>query len=672
MPPPKKVPFTPFKTRARCRSVDPPGQVKEDEAGQGEFRETAVTFAPAIPKADVSLTIQWRCTVCLVRGDVVTIRLGGFKGAQASLFCLEARPHPENRDFRDAFHAYWSGETPPKGGPPAQSIILQVRKTIEQNAFVVVGVPDSVHLALPEKLGANSAKLKIEGVVKHSNGPGPNGKIPKAPVAMCPEVKKKQMDDDLTELETQVKLIADDPQIQLDEDEIQIALDTTQQEADHMWEAAREVSELKLGLPFRIETSAWTEYKAFAPLCEMITDSFRAASKKRNPLALHREIAKNLEVKVGLIIMLEDVLYMLHGSQYSELSRAAILVLRLWTMEPGDICRVLGVVQAPSIQRDILSAMRTFSQEVIAKWALTIGTLMTCTSKLTHIMPEMIPPLFRGVKDLPPEALQRIATLKKGTVYAFPAFTHLIAEPKYNEENFSAPDSAVVFEVRDVVEGVEIGDISQYPESREWMLPMFTSFDVVSVEQLAEKNNMLHVVLHVRGSLGGAMREDTFSESDRSLYQAVAKTAKNSAALMATHSQAIARLVYANVRLNDMKAIHPAHVMHSQYLDKFADVKRASQAKLQVEEGLVRWQQSTDGYVAGGEPVNLRLLSWENLNKKQAANIEALFLKRTRSMKQFTIEGCTCDFKEWIADFGKGMRRVRRVVGKSVTHPYIS
>jgi hypothetical protein len=156
------------------------------------------------------------------------------------------------------------------------------------------------------------------------------------------------------------------------------------------------------------------------------------------------------------------------------------------------------------------------------------------------------------------------------------------------------------------------------------------------------------------------------------LYQAVAKTAKNSAALMATHSQAIARLVYANVRLNDMKAIHPAHVMHSQYLDKFADVKRASQAKLQVEEGLVRWQQSTDAYVAGGEPVNLRLLSWENLNKKQAANIEALFLKRTRSMKQFTIEGCTCDFKEWIADFGKGMRRVRRVVGKSVTHPYIS
>ena len=103
---PKKAAFTPFTTRARARSLDPPAQVNEEMAANGEFRDTAVTFAPAIPKADVALTISFRCTTRLVRGDTITVRLGGFKGANSSLFCLEPRPHPEGKDFRDCFHAY--------------------------------------------------------------------------------------------------------------------------------------------------------------------------------------------------------------------------------------------------------------------------------------------------------------------------------------------------------------------------------------------------------------------------------------------------------------------------------------------------------------------------------------------------------------------------------------
>uniref|UniRef100_A0A7S1ML76 Uncharacterized protein n=1 Tax=Neobodo designis TaxID=312471 RepID=A0A7S1ML76_NEODS len=670
---PKKAAYTPFTSRARARSLDPPSQLNEDMAANGEFRDTAVTFAPAIPKADVSLTISFRCTTRLVRGDTVTVRLGGFKSAVATVFCLEPRPHPEGKDFRDCFHAYWSGDSPPKGGPPAGAVFLQVRQTIEQNTLVIVGVPDTVHICLPDKLGANSAKLKIEGVVKHSNGPGPNGKIPKAPVLSCPEVKKHALDEDLTELQNAVTNITDDPQLHLGDDEIQYALETTQQEADHIWEAVRDVSELKVGLGFRIESAAWTEYKDYAPLTEMIIESYKEACKRFHPLALHKEIAKNLDVKVGQIVMLEDALFMLYGSKFSELSRAAILVLRLWTMEPVDLCRVLCTATAPSVQREIVSGLRSFHKPTISKWALCIGTLMTTPGRLSLIAPELIPPLFRAVKDLPSEAIQRILSLKKDSLYAFPNFATYVTETRMNDENFSAPENAVIFEIHGALEGIEIADLSQFPENREWFLPMFASFNVVSVEQHPEKSNLVHVVLRYRGSLTGSPREENFPDKDRSLMSSVAKTAKTNAAQMGLHSHTVAKLVYANIRLNDLKAMHPAHVVNRQYLDKFADVSRASIAKQQIEEGHIRWVMSSDPYVAGGEPVNLRTgVTWDPVGKKQAAIVEALFLKRTRIAKQFTADGVTVDFKEWTVDLGKGVRRLQRLVDKHYTHPYVS
>lgn len=672
--PPKKVPFNPFKSRTRARSAEPPGQLKEEDAGIGEFRDTQVSFAPVLPKADAAITITFRCTVRLVRGDIITIKLAGFKGAIATTFSLEQRPHPENRDFRDSFHGYWAGEAPPKGGPGAQTVTLLVRKPIEQNALVIIGIPDAVHISLPEKLGLNSAKLKIDGIVRHSNGPGPNGKIPKAPIAACPELKKKPgtADDDLAQLEAQVKAITEDQQLQLDEDELQAAFDTSLSEADHIWEAARDLSELKLGLNFRIDPTVFGSYAPFAAINEMIIESYKAATKKRSPLALHKELATNLGVQVGLIVILEDVFYMLHGGKYPELSRGAVLVLRLWTCEPHDICRLLCVPTAPSIQREIMSALRALNAEVVGNWAIYLGTLMTCCGKLTHLSQDLIPPLFRGQKDLTPEATQHLLSLKKDSWYVFPSFTHLIPEARFNDENASIPDNAVVFEVHKAVEAIELGDISQYPQDGEWMLPMFSSFSVVSVEQLPEKNNVVHVVLLMRGSLAGPLRDDQFPENDRSLIGAVIKNAKSTAALSSMHSHAVAKLIYANLRSRDLKAVHPDHVVHMQYLDKFADVKRASVARQQVEEGVIRWQACVDAYVAGGDPFNPRAATWESVVKKHATTIEALFLKRTRAMKQFTADGVTVDFQEFVADFGKGQKRIRRLVGKNPTHPYQS
>ena len=670
---PKKAVFTPFTSRARARSLDPVAQVNEEMAANGEFRDTAVTFTPAIPKADVALTIAFRCTTRLVRGDTVTVRLAGFKGAVSSLFCLEPRAHPEGKDFREFFHAYWTGDSPPKGGPPAGAVFLQVRQTIEQNTLVIVGVPDTVHICLPDKLAANSAKLKIEGVVKHSNGPGPNGKIPKAPVLSCPELKKRGLDEDLKELQTAVTNITEDPQLHLGEDEIQYALETTQQEADHIWECVRDVSDLKVGLPFRLEANVWTEYKDYAPLTEMVIESYKESCKRFHPLALHREIARNFEVKVGQIIMLEDALFMHYGAKFSELSRAAILVLRLWTMEPVDICRVMCTSEAISMQREITSGLRSFHKPTISKWALSIGTLMTTPGRLSLIAPELIPPLFRAAKDLPSEAIQRLMSLKKDSLYAFPNFGSYVTESRLHDENFSAPENAVIFEIHGALEGIEIGDLSQFPENREWFLPMFASFNVVSVEQHPEKSNLVHVVLRYRGSLTGSPREENFPDKDRSLMSSVAKTAKTNAAQMGLHSHTIAKLVFANVRLNDLKTMHPAHVVNRQYLDKFADVSRASIAKQEIEAGHIRWNMSNDAYVPGGEPVNLRTgVTWDPVPKKQAAVVEALFLKRTRINKQFVADGVTVDFKEWTVDLGKGVRRLQRLVDKHFTHPFVS
>lgn len=667
MPPPKKVVFNPFHTRCRARSVDPADPLRDEDVGPGEFRDTSVTFSNSGQKCEANLTLQFRCTVKIVRGDSIVFRLAGFKGTNAGVFTLEKRPHPENKEYHMHFHAFWSGENPPKGTAPAQTITLQCRKAIEQNTLVIVGVPDCVHIGLPDKLAANSPKLKIEGAVKHAAG----GKIPKAPVMACGEVKKRPVEEDIAELQNLLKDYSAAAGLD-EEDELRhITEELSVQEVDQIWEAAQNQSELKLGLQFRLETAAFRNYEEHAPLAKMLTENYRAASKKKVPLALHRELAANLGVKVGAILILEDALYALHGCHYPELSRSAVLVLRLYTCESHDIARMLGLTSAVCIHRDINSAMRTLDNSMLAKWTHFLATLMTCCGKLTHIAPEVIPVLYRGVRELPAEAIQQLLALKKDDWYLFPNFTSYVTEAKYQDEMFSAPESAVLFEIHGAVDGVEIGDVSQYPEDREWILPMFSSFSVVSVEALPDKNQLIRLVLRMRGSLAGALRDEQFPEEQRSLSSVVITKARAESMLASEKTLFLTKMIYANVRLETVKVQQPSEAMREVYLDKYADVKRGSVARQRIEEGTVKWQQCTNEAALGTDGL-MRQATWEPFNKKIATAVETLFLKTTRTAKQFTAEGLTLDFAAYTADNGKVVRRIRRLIGRYITHPFTS
>lgn len=663
--PPKKVVFNPFKSQSRIRNIDPPDDVIPEEVKLGEFRDATITFSPAIPKAEAQMTIEFRCTTRLARGDNITIRLPGFKGP-AQVFQLEPRPHPEGKSFVEYFQAYWSGEDQPKGAAPPQVIILQVQQAIEENVLVVLGVPNAVQIQLPEKLGANSPKLKIEGNVKHAEG----GKIAKQSFASSNEIKKRPVEEEIAELDVLVKNFSEGPH-ELPEELRNVAQEISREEVDQIWEAARDRLNVAIGLQWKIELQAHRSFEeSGAALAKIVTENCYALSKKRGALALHKEIAENLGVKVSKVVLLEDALYTFHGSYYPNLCRSAIFVLRLFTMESLDLMRVFGLLSAPCIYREIQSAIRSTNVELLTRWQSFIATLMTTTSKTTNVDPQLIPVLYRAIKDLPPDQLQIIAKLKKDSWYMFPGFTIAIPEAKHMEEGYICPDGGVVFEIHGVVDAVELCDVSNVPEDQEWLLPMFSSFRVVSVEVLPERNHLTRVVLQMVGSLAGALRDEAFPESERSLASVVVKKSRSDAEASSERTQAIAQCIYATLALQERRAQHPLYLLHAQYLQQFAETRRASVARTTVEEGVVRWQQCTAEATVGSDGV-MRPASWETINKRNATTIELCFLRRTRALKLFNpADGVAMvNFSDWTVDIGgKGAKKLRRMIGKLVSH----
>lgn len=664
MAPKKKEVFNPFKTKAVARNAEPPDDMLVEEMRPGEFRDSSLIFTPAVPKLEASMTLHFRCTCRIVRGDAILIRLPGFKGL-ASVFQLEARPHPENRVFFENFQAYWTGEEQPKGGAPNQCLMLQCRKAVEENALIVLGIPESAMIQLPEKLGSNSPKLKIEGTIAHADG---GGKIAKTSIMECNEVKKRPVEEEIAELDGLVKgFVA----AGLSDEDMEITQSISAQELDQVWEASRQRCDLEIGLQWKIASGLFRNYEYNAPLAKIITDLSHQMSKKRVPFAFHKELAANLNVKLATIVILEDAMVAVHGSYYPELSRSGILALRLFTMEANDMLRLLGLTQnTVCIYREILSAMRTTNVEGLTRWTCFIATLMTVTSKLTSIDTSLIPSLYRGMKDVPQEQLQHLYSLKKDDWYMFPTFTTVTATVHYLDEGYTCPDNAVLFEVRNAAEGIEIGDASHFPEDKEWLLPMFSSFSVVSVDVVAEKNHLVRVVLKMKGSLAGSARDEVFPETDRSLASVVVKKVRDDAKTMGLRTQQVAKAIYAYIKLQDRKAQSPQFLLHCQYLSQFADVKRQSAAKQSVDEGYVKWQQCTAEAFVGGDGV-MRPAAWETINKRQATTIELFFLKRTRDVKQWEGDAVKVNFADFTVDIGKGVKKIRRMLGKFISHPLL-
>ena len=99
--------------------------VRDEEAGEAALTEATLGFTPSgLPKMEVALTLQFKCNVKISRGDTILVRMAGFKGGVSGVVALEQREHPENKDFRDSFHAYWCADTAPKGTPPPASLTL--------------------------------------------------------------------------------------------------------------------------------------------------------------------------------------------------------------------------------------------------------------------------------------------------------------------------------------------------------------------------------------------------------------------------------------------------------------------------------------------------------------------------------------------------------------------
>ena len=309
--------------------------------------------------------------------------------------------------------------------------------------------------------------------------------------------------------------------------------------------------------------------------------------------------------------------------------------------------------------------------ETLAKWTCVIATLQTSTRKLTHIPEERIPVLYRGVKDLTPEQLQDIQAIPIDTWVTFPTFCTWIPDVKPNDDNFVVPDGSVLFELHAAVDGVELSDISQYPEDGEWLLPMFSSFSVSLIDSFPEKNGLLRVVLQMRGSLSGQLRDNQFPDTARTMVLQCQRQARDTDDAMDIKSLSLTSIICTNLSLSAVKCSLPQHLLHAQYLERFADIHRGSQARQHIEDGTVKWQQCTSEATIGIDGVH-RPAAWENVFKRLASTIESQFLKRTRNQKHFTVDNVNLNFKDYLMDAGKGERRIRRMVGRHMTHPLIA
>lgn len=240
------------------------------------------------------------------------------------------------------------------------------------------------------------------------------------------------------------------------------------------------------------------------------------------------------------------------------------------------------------------------------------------------------------------------------------------AEP--NAADIQLPEGAVVFELRNIAEALELCDISAYPHSREWLLPFCSSFRVASVTVRADLNDALHVVLEMVGSLAGGVVDDLIPEGDRNVAGMVANKVR------LAHEQAdallpsVSQLVQLVIKRLERRQLHPPTLMRATYLAQYEEVKRASEAKQVVEAGTVLWQVCTHAAQTLEEGV-VKPSSWELLPRKYLIPTEHFFLGRHRDRMVLEDNGFVLNLNDFTVDYGgRGPRPVRRMIGRNITH----
>ncbi|KAH9599635.1 hypothetical protein LSM04_009362 [Trypanosoma melophagium] len=667
----KKEEVDVFARLGSSRQFTPVTKVDASELRPAELLDTALTIAPAIPRVEVSLTIQFRCPVPLVEGDILQLYLPGFRG-KATVFTPESSLMQNMTPVRD-FRGYWSGDGAKKSkGPGKQIMLLKCVRRIDAEHLVLLTIPRTLGLIGPDKLALNSAKIKISGTVAYAEG----GKILKQAFMSTTEIKKRPVVDEIVEYRSLISSI--DQKGGLEEANEYIAEELSLEEVDQIWEAANERCSYPIGLQWHIAVAAFRSYENYGPLLKSIVENAIGCVRKRQHLGLQTEIAKNLGVKVGAVVVFQDVLSMLYGSLYPDLPSSVLLAVRLFTMEPIDIARTFLVNDPPqvSLAQEIYSSFRTGNTEGLTKWAYTVSTLIlisgTNTSGMeTSALGVSRPLLYYGIKELPQEELQYIRSLQDDDWYMFPCFSLVRPNVKWtDEEAFQVPDNAVLFEISNVVDGLEVCDVSMYPYDREWLLPLCSSFRVRSVKTYDDRNGLTHVALEMYGCLHGMLKDSLIPEEDRTVIAVVAKKIRSDAEKSSYRVRYIAEHAYLNVKLNERLRLYPQTLLRAQYVDHYFEVKRVSQAKAAIEEGIVNWQVCTTP-VQMIDPVEgvIKHAAWESMPRKFALITEQCFLSRTRTKKLFDVSGIVLDFATYVCDYsGKGPRPMRRLVRKRVSH----
>lgn len=840
----KKVLYDPFHRLARYTcSPENYFDGKVAYVHEGEIIDTAFTIIPAIPRAEVGLTIQFRCTVHIVEGDVITIHMPDFKGS-SKLFSLETRLHPDGLDMARSFQAYWSGDEkrPGRGRngvPQKQLLLLRCIRQVEENTLVLIGVPHSAMLISPEKLALNSTKIRIEARLMHSEG----GRIAKQPFLSCTELRKKTLLEEIEIYSQQMNLLVTGAG--LSREMRYIKEEMSAEEVYQVAEAVETRCPFQTDMVFPIAMDLYHVYEDAGGFVKIVMENMVKFVKEHDPLALHKEVAHNWDVKVGAVVILEEVLAVKYAGFYPKLSRLGILAAHLLLLTPNDVVHLFPGLSNPpkySIYHELISAFRmrsligssmdayglpSRSEAIIEKWKGFISILFTATEGVddaedngsqvpftesprmktnsppldsredgngldkgnslngggrgggggghhvtfcTHERdtperpprknPYMFPPppLFVGLKDLPASELQYIRELDAGSGYMFPNF--VVAREEYKplqelkrrmeakreseanrvaalqaaarvssqtgrkkhkggsprgksgarlsrekspgskdsyavgaaagggennaagsgfggggeEENttFSVPDNAVVFEIHNVVECLEMADLSAGPANKEWLLPFSSSFRVYSVSVEEEWNDLTHVVLLMRGSLAGPVLDEMIPSGDRSIASLVARKVRKEIEKAVTITPAIALLIMYKIKRSELYRLSPPTLLREQYLAHFQEVKRGAEAKQAIESGVVVWQACAMPAQQLEEGV-IKPPIWEVIPRKYALLIENLFRSRSRTKLSWldVPGGLTALYlgNVYMADYlGRGLRPIRRLVKKSITH----
>lgn len=493
----KKALYDPFARLARytCNSQSY-SKIAAETSHPGDFTDTGITISPALPRTEVGLSIQFRCSVNIVEGDVIVIHLPNFKG-NSRVLSLEMRPHPDKINLAQHFQAYWSGDEKLKGrgknGVPAkQQLLLRCIRRVEEQTMVLVGVPHGACIVSPDKLALNSTKIRIEGRVKNAE----NGRIPKMPFASCTEIKKKTLIEEIEAYSKSISGVVEGAG--LSKEMRFVGEELCAEEVDQIADSIEGRRPFKSDLKFFIGIEAFHAYEDAGGFVKEIMEGTVRFLKERDPLAVHKEVARNWNVKIGAVVILEDLVACKYAGFYPKLSRLGILVVYLLMMTPGDVMRTFpGLTTAPkmSIYQELICAYRmrsligsssdptalpSRSEEILKKWNSVVAILLTATTLVDEAdplhheedvaskgatqrqatvtfaeadlqggapavqSPYMCPPplLYVGLKDLPSGELQYLKSLAPGDLYMFPNF--VVAREEYKPlEELAAREAAI-------------------------------------------------------------------------------------------------------------------------------------------------------------------------------------------------------------------------------------